>query len=198
MIAGLVCAAFCTAIFEDAHEIHSSVHFELEPFIRLQYRFAQSGTSDLFTAFVALRDRCGREAPGCALAAPAWMPLRTKGELYRRPSHPRRVEPLQSASWVLRALCAGNPRRLCRAGDSPACTATSALRISRSSLGWLAAPGRRKRGPRPPTLEPCLLERSAGGWPADRPSVHACWVPPSPHPTKSLDSGSYGNLRAKY
>src|SRR5271167_399007 len=54
--------------------------------------------------------------------------------------------------------------------DSPTCTATGALRIARSSFGWLAALGRRKRGPRPSTLEPCLLERSAGGWPADRPS----------------------------
>ena len=162
-------SSFFTAIFRNAHLMHSRCCFALETVVVLQYRCPQSGTSYLHTVVAVLRNgswykaRCGSRQlrPLLLLAAHS----------FRLAAAPRTIAPPSRPVRAQDASSAGSPPRPCRAGwypQGPYGNRRPLRRLKRRPAGPIAPCERRLRVPRPPTPESCLILRSAGGWPADR------------------------------
>ena len=113
-------------------------------------------------------DRGTRHGAGAGSSAPCRCWQRTPSAL---PAAPRTIAPPNRPVRTQDALSAGSPQRPCRAGrypQGPHGNKRTLRRLERRLTGPIAPCERRLRGPRPPTPEPCLILRSAGGWPADR------------------------------
>ena len=149
--------------------MHSRRRFALETVFSLQYRCPQSGTSYLHTAVAELRNGSWYKARGGSRqlrSLPLWAAhsfrlarsTRNHRATESASSSSGCVECGQSAATISRWTLPPRPARQ-QAHPSPSRTASDWSNRSRE---------RRLRGPRPPTPEPCLILRSAGGWPADR------------------------------
>ena len=149
--------------------MHSRRRFALETVFSLQYRCSQSGTSYLHTVVVVQRNgswykaRCGSRQlrPLPLLAAHSF-------RLARSTANYRAAEPASSNSGCVE--CGQSAATISRwtLPQGPHGNRRTLRRLERRPAGPIAPCERRLRVPRPPTLESCLIVRSAGGWPADR------------------------------
>ncbi len=164
---------FFTAIFCGAHLMHSRRRFALETVTVLQYRCPQSGTSLMHTAVAAMRNGSGNNASSGSQQALFGAATGSVDRL-RRPWHSqplrRRTGQFEIRMRFVQAIRGGHvarkiPLSARQQAHSAPCT---------SAPGWLVCSGeRRLRSLRPTVLEPCLIVRSVGGWPADRTSFCA-------------------------
>lgn len=106
-------------------------------------------------------------------AAPPRVPL-LAAHSFRSPAAPGTIVPPNRPVRAQDALSTDTPPRPCRAESPPVRTATSAPRAVRHGvrLAQLLLASR-LRGPRPSALEPCLIVRPVGGWPAGRTAFSA-------------------------
>ena len=150
--------------------MHSRRRFALETVFSLQYRCSQSGTSYLHTVVVVQRNgswykaRCGSRQ---LRSLPLWAAHSFRLDC-STPNH-RAAEPASSSSGcVLCGQSAATKSRWMVPPKVPYGNKRTLRRLERRPAGPIAPCERRLRGLRPPTPEPCLILRSAGGWPADR------------------------------